>query len=1012
MADHRLSHVSTASSNNSRRTKAYIGPWQLGKTLGRGSSGRVRLAKHTETDQLAAVKIVSKSQFTNQRNARNEHKQKRHPTAPGEQEPTDVYGIEREVIIMKLIEHPNVMALYDVWENQGELYLVLEYVEGGELFDYLISRGRLSEAEAIRYFRQICYGVDYCHRFNICHRDLKPENLLLDKDRNIKIADFGMAALESGERLLETSCGSPHYASPEIVTGKTYHGAPSDIWSCGIILFALLTGHLPFDDDNIRKLLLKVQAGKYVMPSALSPEAKDIISRMLVVDPAQRITMREILAHPLLRKYPARSVPAQNLRAGVGLDAGQPILKIDKEILRNLQTLWHHDSQESLVRKLRAAEPNTEKTFYMLLMRFRKKHGLQNRLPRHRSTTSMRTLPSSKSIRSIASGKSQHRSASMRSALSVRSVRSTRSVTAKTARTARKSPVKAAIASNPARAHAHRASTAGLASKSQPGSAQAARQPPVSSSTRPQLTQQAEQRTPQKESRVPPSPPLHSRPRAGVERESTANAFAALLDQAFNSHQSSKRETRTASNPAVPPTKLAPAADGKRVFSAPNTHSFRSLDLSLNNPTDAAPQEDKSFLLPMIFEEDRFATTMEHEFNFESSSEDTSTAVVPGLEMPGAQKMSYKPSPAAAAVAKPVRQAPPKPDAQHSPRRAPSGPRELQEERRQSEPFEPFAASLLALGSAAPSSQANRSTPIHVYVDDVESLRRSDSVTRPALAEIPIPNAPASPTGDKESSALTGPQLSRANRSASGAREESVHASTSSAPIKAPTPKVAPAAFKSASQDEELVIPKRAKTHEDSQSSRPAPVQPKEKRNWIRRLTPRLGSRKSSREEARAVSVSVPRAVPVPADDEKENLAAPKRTPTVRQQQSESSLKYTPNGFSEPKQNWVMKMFAGLSQPAVRTVVLAEPVAEIRDRLLVALTNWSPYGLAIRKKDVRGDRLVVTILSTNSLQLKGALVDIALRARAATSTEVRLAFQQGSRHSFNTFCNQVERVLS
>jgi serine/threonine protein kinase len=148
-------------------------------------------------------------------------------------------GIEREIVIMKLVEHPNVLRLMDVWETGSELYvasdshdlfdgirsslnpvvryLIMEYVEGGELFDYLVSRGRLHADEALHYFQQIISGVDYCHRYNICHRDLKPENLLLDDERNIKIADFGMAALERGGKLLETSCGSPHYASPEIV---------------------------------------------------------------------------------------------------------------------------------------------------------------------------------------------------------------------------------------------------------------------------------------------------------------------------------------------------------------------------------------------------------------------------------------------------------------------------------------------------------------------------------------------------------------------------------------------------------------------------------------------------------------------------------------------------------------------------------------------------------------------------------------------------------------------------
>ena len=155
-------------------------------------------------------------------------------------------------------------------------------------------------------------GVDYCHRFNICHRDLKPENLLLDRERNIKIADFGMAALERNDRMLETSCGSPHYASPEIVAGLTYHGSSSDIWSCGIILFALLTGRLPFDDDNIRNLLAKVKIGKFNMPQELPSDAKDLIRRMLEVDPGKRITVRVtvlIIQRPLSTTNAAMTYP-------------------------------------------------------------------------------------------------------------------------------------------------------------------------------------------------------------------------------------------------------------------------------------------------------------------------------------------------------------------------------------------------------------------------------------------------------------------------------------------------------------------------------------------------------------------------------------------------------------------------------------------------------------------------------------------------------------------------------
>ncbi|KAK9373461.1 kinase-like domain-containing protein [Lipomyces chichibuensis] len=366
ITDKRVSQASTGTNSSSTssggRRKTHVGPWRLGRTLGRGSSGRVRLAKHAETGRLAAVKIVPKSANFDESDDKSGKKGKDAAGLP--------YGIEREVIIMKLIEHPNVMGLYDVWENRGELYLILEYVEGGELFDYLIKRGRLEEKEAVHYFRQIILGMDYCHKFNICHRDLKPENLLIDKYHNIKIADFGMAALEASGKMLETSCGSPHYASPEIVAGKTYHGAPSDIWSCGVILFALLTGHLPFDDDNIRNLLMKVQAGRFQMPSDLSIHAKDLIWRILKTNPDERITAAEILEHALLKKYPSQELPVEVFGHTLRVDRPvRSIEEIDLEIVKNLQTLWHGEDKNVIIQRLLSVDRHTDIELDQILKR-------------------------------------------------------------------------------------------------------------------------------------------------------------------------------------------------------------------------------------------------------------------------------------------------------------------------------------------------------------------------------------------------------------------------------------------------------------------------------------------------------------------------------------------------------------------------------------------------------------------------------------------------------------------
>lgn len=350
---------STMSASHSHPQK--IGPWKLGKTLGRGATGRVLLGVNSATGQKAAVKVVSKSEL-------NDDYDK--PSKGGLP-----YGIEREIIIMKLLTHPNVLRLYDVWETSKALYLVLEYVEGGELFDLLVERGPLQEEEAIKYFRQIILGTAYCHALGICHRDLKPENLLLDSALNVKLADFGMAALESDGKLLETSCGSPHYAAPEIVLGLKYHGAASDVWSCGVILFALLTGRLPFDDENIRNLLLKVQAGNFEMPEEISPAAQDLIWQMLTVDPMQRLTTPEVLNHPLLNKYP---IPNEDLISVKSLPHPETAYRslgslknIDKQILQNLSILWHNRSEDDIAQCLLAEGPNPEKTFYALLLRYR-----------------------------------------------------------------------------------------------------------------------------------------------------------------------------------------------------------------------------------------------------------------------------------------------------------------------------------------------------------------------------------------------------------------------------------------------------------------------------------------------------------------------------------------------------------------------------------------------------------------------------------------------------------------
>ncbi|KAL3925605.1 MAG: hypothetical protein SGILL_000299 [Bacillariaceae sp.] len=206
--------------------------------------------------------------------------------------------VQREINILHLCTHPHIIRLYEVIDTPTDIFLVQEYVSGGELFDYIVSKGRLSADEARNFFHQIISGVEYCHFQKIVHRDLKPENLLLDAKLNIKIADFGLSNLMRDGDFLRTSCGSPNYAAPEVISGHLYAGPEVDVWSCGVILYALLCGSLPFDDESIPNLFKKIKSGMYSLPTHLSQLAKNLIPRMLEVDPMKRITIPEIRLHP------------------------------------------------------------------------------------------------------------------------------------------------------------------------------------------------------------------------------------------------------------------------------------------------------------------------------------------------------------------------------------------------------------------------------------------------------------------------------------------------------------------------------------------------------------------------------------------------------------------------------------------------------------------------------------------------------------------------------------------
>ncbi|XP_055018184.1 MAP/microtubule affinity-regulating kinase 3a isoform X16 [Boleophthalmus pectinirostris] len=247
----------------------HVGNYRLLKTIGKGNFAKVKLARHILTGREVAIKIIDKTQLN----------------------PNSLQKLFREVRIMKILNHPNIVKLFEVIETERTLYLVMEYASGGEVFDYLVAHGRMKEKEARAKFRQIVSAVQYCHQKHIVHRDLKAENLLLDADMNIKIADFGFSNEFTMGNKLDTFCGSPPYAAPELFQGKKYDGPEVDVWSLGVILYTLVSGSLPFDGQNLKELRERVLRGKYRIPFYMSTDCENLLKRFLVLNPGKRGTL-------------------------------------------------------------------------------------------------------------------------------------------------------------------------------------------------------------------------------------------------------------------------------------------------------------------------------------------------------------------------------------------------------------------------------------------------------------------------------------------------------------------------------------------------------------------------------------------------------------------------------------------------------------------------------------------------------------------------------------------------
>ncbi|KAL5150347.1 CBL-interacting protein kinase 24 [Glycine soja] len=292
-----------------KKVRRKIGKYEVGRTIGEGTFAKVKFARNSETGDSVAIKIMAKTTILQHRM---------------------VEQIKREISIMKIVRNPNIVRLHEVLASQTRIYIILEFVMGGELYDKIVQQGKLSENESRRYFQQLIDAVDHCHRKGVYHRDLKPENLLLDAYGNLKVSDFGLSALtKQGVDLLHTTCGTPNYVAPEVLSNRGYDGAAADVWSCGVILYVLMAGYLPFEEADLPTLYRRfrtiaeywgwkigfpsslegatvldsgINAAEFVCPFWFSADTKSFIQKILDPNPKTRVKIEEIRKEPWFKK--------------------------------------------------------------------------------------------------------------------------------------------------------------------------------------------------------------------------------------------------------------------------------------------------------------------------------------------------------------------------------------------------------------------------------------------------------------------------------------------------------------------------------------------------------------------------------------------------------------------------------------------------------------------------------------------------------------------------------------
>ena len=320
-----------------------IGNYILSNTIGKGTFGRVKLGIHLPTQKKVAIKILDREKIKDE---------------------SDLERISREIHILTVLRHPNIAQLYETIFSERHIYIIMEYVEGHDLFQYIYSLQRLSEVKSSQLFRQLISTIEYIHTLGIVHRDIKPENILLNKQKTIlKLVDFGLSNSYKHGDLLKTACGSPCYAAPEMISGKEYDGLYSDLWSCGVVLYCMLVGKLPFDDEDIKVLYYNIKSANYFLPPFLSKVSQDLIRRILTTNPKRRISLEEIKKHPFF-------LIGERTPLMKGLLIGVENIPVDWDIIKEIKKKYFSEkdiNEEYIANMIQKNIHNNTTTIYYLM---------------------------------------------------------------------------------------------------------------------------------------------------------------------------------------------------------------------------------------------------------------------------------------------------------------------------------------------------------------------------------------------------------------------------------------------------------------------------------------------------------------------------------------------------------------------------------------------------------------------------------------------------------------------